>query len=88
MRYFKKYYNPLEFNKMHYYVTEMDISPTIYLPYSPQIAEYYKFEANPIYKLEYMAPSSKKIEHLLQLRQEIIARNPALWQPIPNNNNN
>jgi predicted nucleotidyltransferase len=62
--------------------------PTIYLPFDSQLAKYYKFEDDPEYQAEHMDQTSKKIECLLQLRQEIVAHNRALLQQIPNNNMN
>lgn len=84
MKFFVKDIMP---NHMNYYFAKFS-EPTIYLPYSLQLAHYYKFEDDPAYTLEHIAPTNRKIERLLQLRQEIIGRNPALVQPIQNNNNN
>lgn len=71
----------------HVYFTEHDISPTMYLPFSTQLAHYYKFEEDPAYTLEYEAPTNRQLAQLLQLRQEIIGRNPELDLPVQNNNN-
>jgi hypothetical protein len=85
MKFFNIYAMPNEHMKRYF---AKFVNPTVYLPYSPQLAQYYKFEDDPAYALEHVNPTSKKIKHLLQLRQEIVARNPALMQPIPNNNIN
>lgn len=57
--------------------------PTIFIPYHPDIARYYKFEEDPHYAPEFENPSDEKIRRLLARRQEIIAQ-----QRIENNNNN
>lgn len=47
--------------------------PVIYLPFSPQLAQCYKFEEDPAYAKEHVDPSDMLIRVLLILRQNFIA---------------
>lgn len=59
--------------------TAMDVygaqtGQTMYLPYSLELARYYKFEEDPAYKKEYVHPSCTKIGTLLEQREKIAPR--------------
>ncbi len=60
----------------------------VYLPYHPDLARYYKFEADPYYAAEYEKPSHEKIRKLLILRREILNQQAHSRLTLNNNNNN
>lgn len=50
---------------------EVKNTPTFYLPYSLQLAEFYKFEEDPAYRVEYLAPD-EQMRRLVERRTEIL----------------
>lgn len=49
---------------------KLNEGPTIYLPFDPQIAKYYKFEEDPAYQTEFEHPSNQQIMTLLAERKK------------------
>ncbi len=72
-----------------YAAPDIGITPTLYLPYHPDLARYYKFEDDPYYAAEYEKPSHEKIRKLLILRHKILDQSSTAHQfPAQALNNN
>lgn len=70
--FFDRFALPDDSREAYAFQTEY-LKPTVYLPYHPDIAHYYKFEEDPHYNKEDQNPSNEKIRTLLAFRQEILA---------------